>query len=371
MFAHGVANLLLTVVALAVEARRFQAQASLKESANPLASLLLARAFIRSAKRRQRWHLPIRMVERGTYEEEGDYLHGLGDPSEWKWQHPYGESLYDGTVPTSKGRPWIREGESFDWNKTVGWNKPNPVAVCKTTMGTFKLELYIDKMPLTVSNFIDLAQNKFYDNLFIHRVLPGFIVQFGCPRATRRDGGDWGLVGCGSAPPDTSFTNLVDGTTHWRNYRGCIIDEHFYQKWRTDWSMREQRYQVPYDHAPYLSNELGTLSLCNCNEPDTGGSQVFINMGTDNGIYDYWNTSTYHFNLVFGKVIENFDVLKNISKVKRRDVRPIRTFAGRGVSRYTAHLLEGLEDRFIPQISAGQGRPLEPIFIESIRIEGV
>ena len=40
---------------------------------------------------------------------------------------------------------------------------PNPIAVCKTSMGTFKAEIYLDKMPLTASNFIDLAQTGFYN----------------------------------------------------------------------------------------------------------------------------------------------------------------------------------------------------------------
>ena len=59
----------------------------------------------------------------------------------------------------------------------------NPVANCKTSMGTFKLELFVDKMPVTASNFIALAKEGYYDGLSFHRVIPNFMAQFGCPKS--------------------------------------------------------------------------------------------------------------------------------------------------------------------------------------------
>ena len=53
----------------------------------------------------------------------------------------------------------------------------NPVAVFDTTMGSFKAELYLDRVPRTASNFIDLAKTGFYDGLHFHRVIPGFMNQ--------------------------------------------------------------------------------------------------------------------------------------------------------------------------------------------------
>jgi len=47
----------------------------------------------------------------------------------------------------------------------------------------FKVELYYNDMAEYVSNFIDLAQAQFYDGLYVHRVTPGFGIQFGCPNA--------------------------------------------------------------------------------------------------------------------------------------------------------------------------------------------
>ena len=56
----------------------------------------------------------------------------------------------------------------------------NPIATLETSLGTFKVELYVDKIPITAKNFIDLAKSGFYDGLHFHRVIKGFMIQFGC-----------------------------------------------------------------------------------------------------------------------------------------------------------------------------------------------
>ena len=50
---------------------------------------------------------------------------------------------------------------------------PNPIATCTTSMGTFKLEIFLDRVPITASNFIDLAQSGFYNGIHFHRVRRG------------------------------------------------------------------------------------------------------------------------------------------------------------------------------------------------------
>merc|ERR1719235_1738987 len=84
----------------------------------------------------------------------------------------------------------------------------NPTAVFKTSMGTFKAELYLSEMPITASNFIDLARTGFYDGLHFHRVIPGFMNQFGCPHAQ-----DPNSMQAGTGNPDggTDFT-VLDGS---------------------------------------------------------------------------------------------------------------------------------------------------------------
>ena len=59
--------------------------------------------------------------------------------------------------------------------------RPNPTAVFETSLGTFRAEIFADRMPLTASNFLDLAQRGFYDGLHVHRVVPKMALVFGCP----------------------------------------------------------------------------------------------------------------------------------------------------------------------------------------------
>lgn len=53
-----------------------------------------------------------------------------------------------------------------------------------TDKGEMIAELYDDATPITVKNFIDLIEKKFYDGLNFHRVIPGFVIQGGCPQGT-------------------------------------------------------------------------------------------------------------------------------------------------------------------------------------------
>ncbi|MDO4577325.1 MAG: peptidylprolyl isomerase, partial [Clostridium perfringens] len=52
----------------------------------------------------------------------------------------------------------------------------NRIAVFETNMGTFEIELFEDKAPITTGNFIDLAEHNFYDGLIFHRVIDGFMI---------------------------------------------------------------------------------------------------------------------------------------------------------------------------------------------------
>ena len=57
----------------------------------------------------------------------------------------------------------------------------NPTATFETSLGTFEAEIYADQMPITAANFVELAKSGFYDGLHFHRVINGFMLQFGCP----------------------------------------------------------------------------------------------------------------------------------------------------------------------------------------------
>merc|ERR1719412_240554 len=122
-------------------------------------------------------------------------------------------------------------------------NPSNPVAHFETTMGSFDAEIYLDRVPRTASNFIDLAQSGFYNGIHFHRVIPGFMNQFGCPHAKDPKSGRAGTGG----PPDGTFKNLTTGGMETRSGGGNIKDENISRD----------------------SNEPGTLSMANTGSPNT------------------------------------------------------------------------------------------------------
>ena len=69
----------------------------------------------------------------------------------------------------------------------------NPTATFNTTVGSFKAEVSLDRLPIPASNFIDPCQSGFYNGIHFHRVTPGFMNQFGCPNAKAevRQGWNW------------------------------------------------------------------------------------------------------------------------------------------------------------------------------------
>ena len=109
---------------------------------------------------------------------------------------------------------------------------------------------------ITCGNFIDLANDGFYDGIHLHRVIPRFICQFGCPYARDPLSPKCGL---GGPPPHSSFVSC-DGEHYTRNEDGGIPDE-----------MGDRLHQI--------SNLAGTISMANTGHPDSGGSQFFINVG--------------------------------------------------------------------------------------------
>jgi cyclophilin family peptidyl-prolyl cis-trans isomerase len=145
----------------------------------------------------------------------------------------------------------------------------NPVATFETSLGSFKAEVLLDQMPITAGNFLDLAEDGFYNGLHFHRVIRGFMIQFGCPHS--RDPMSR-LAGTGGPP------------------HGTIEDEH------------------PANAK--ISNEPGTLSMANTGQPNSGGSQFFIN--TVHNDYLDWFTSGRSKHPVFGRVVEGMDIVQAI-----------------------------------------------------------
>jgi len=126
-----------------------------------------------------------------------------------------------------------------------------------------KAELYPDIAPLTVENFVKLIEDQFYDGLKFHRVIPGFMIQGGCPQGTGTGGPGHTIKGEFAA---NGFQNN-------------------------------------------LKHEAGVLSMARASNPDSAGSQFFI-MVDDAPYLDGQYAA-------FGRLIEGLDVARNIVAVPR------------------------------------------------------
>lgn len=128
--------------------------------------------------------------------------------------------------------------------------------------GIIKAELYPDIAPISVDNFVKLASQGFYNGLTFHRVIPGFMIQGGCPNGTGTGGPGYTIKG------EFSANGVVNNLKH----------------------------------------ERGVLSMARAMDPDSAGSQFFIMHETSphlDGSY-----------AAFGKVIEGMDVVDRIANVR-------------------------------------------------------
>merc|ERR1712106_509565 len=140
-----------------------------------------------------------------------------------------------------------------------------------------------------------MGESGFYEGVHFHRVIPGFMNQFGCPNAKDPKSRKAGTGG----PPDGSFKNLKTGGTERRSNGGNIKDENISRD----------------------TNAPGTLSMANTGSANSGGSQFFMNVA-DNKNLDWFSPgSSKH--PVFGKITSGIDVVTKISKVRTRDDNPV------------------------------------------------
>lgn len=146
----------------------------------------------------------------------------------------------------------------------------NPTVTLKTNKGDIVIELFNDKTPTTAGNFLELAKVGFYNGTKFHRVIKGFMMQ----------GGD----------PNTKNENIA---LYGRGGPGYTIIDEF---------------------APGLSNVRGTISMANIGQPNSGGSQFFINVADNTGLdYDKEPLTSKH--AVFGKVVAGMEVVDAIASV--------------------------------------------------------
>ena len=149
---------------------------------------------------------------------------------------------------------------------TSGAWAQNPRVEFKTSMGSFALELYADKAPKTVANFIQYVNSGFYNGTVFHRVIDGFMIQGG-----------------GFEP-----------------------------------GMRQKSTRSPIKNEADngLKNDRYTIAMARTAEPHSASSQFFINV-EDNGFLNHTAPRPEGWGYcVFGKVIEGRDVVDNIKRVK-------------------------------------------------------
>ena len=141
----------------------------------------------------------------------------------------------------------------------------NPLVLLQTGVGTIKIELYPDKAPVTVANFLAYVQDGFYDNTLFHRVIPNFMAQGG---------------------------GFVSGLTQ-----------------------KETKAPIKNEAANGLKNDRGTIAMARTSDVHSATAQFFINV-VDNDFLNHVNDTPDGFGYcVFGRVIEGLDVVDKIVSV--------------------------------------------------------
>ncbi len=148
-------------------------------------------------------------------------------------------------------------------NAANAQEKEKPVVTVKTSMGSFEVELYADKAPISVENFLTYVKGGAYDGTIFHRVIKGFMIQGG------------------------GFT--------------------------PDMKQKKSGAQIKNEAKNGLKNEIGTLAMARTNVVDSATNQFFINT-KDNDFLNYRNDANYGY-AVFGKVTDGMDVVRKIESV--------------------------------------------------------
>ena len=140
----------------------------------------------------------------------------------------------------------------------------NPKVVLETSMGDITLELYPDKAPATVKNFLTYTDEKFYDGTVFHRVISGFMIQGGGMTADMNE-----------KPTHSPILNEADNG---------------------------------------LKNDRGTIAMARTNDPNSATAQFFIN-AKDNTFLNFRSKTIEGYGYcVFGKVTKGLDVVDAIEK---------------------------------------------------------
>lgn len=138
-----------------------------------------------------------------------------------------------------------------------------PQVEMRTNAGTITLELYPERAPQTVRNFLQYVQDGFYKGTIFHRVIDGFMIQGG------------------------GFT--------------------------TDLAAKTARAPIPIESNNGLRNDVGTVAMARTRDPNSATSQFFVNV-VNNDMLNHPNPDGHGYT-VFGRVVKGMDVVNKIAKV--------------------------------------------------------
>jgi cyclophilin family peptidyl-prolyl cis-trans isomerase len=149
----------------------------------------------------------------------------------------------------------------------------NPQVELKTSQGSIVIELYADKAPKTVANFLQYVKDGFYSGTIFHRVIDGFMIQ------------------------------------------GGGLDRDMVEKPKT-------RAPIENEAGNRLKNEVGTLAMARTPNPHSASAQFFINL-KDNDFLNYREPTTQGYGYaVFGRVTRGMEVVNRIAKVATANAGP-------------------------------------------------
>jgi len=150
--------------------------------------------------------------------------------------------------------------------------KESPVVEVKTDLGNFYIELFPDKAPITVANFLKYVEDGFYNGLIFHRIIPNFVIQ------------------------------------------GGGFDENL-------------KYKIP-TYPPIkneakngLRNSYGTVAMARTMDIDSATSQFFINLAENYQLDHQGETPDTYGYAVFGKVIEGMKVVEWIARIPTATIK--------------------------------------------------
>ncbi len=166
----------------------------------------------------------------------------------------------------------------------------NPQIEFRTSMGNYVVELYPDKAPKTVANFLEYVNSGFYDGTVFHRVIEGFVVQGG----------------------------------------GLQPDLH----------QKKTQEPIPNEANNGLKNDYGTLAMARLFNADSATAQFFINVA-ENKTLNFTRPDSAHMGYcVFGRVIRGMDVVEKISHMPTQVVNKLPDVPTQLVTIEKASLLE-------------------------------